>query len=113
MLYYLRQIILGKEYGPAVDWWSLGVTIYALITGLAPFMNSNSHQLQHAIIHSNVYYPPLLDSVTVDVLKGVRLSSCNYSYVCGETDFLFFNNMMLYCIVLYCIVLYCIVFDLL
>jgi serine/threonine protein kinase len=40
MTYRAPEIIAGARYGPAVDVWSAGITVYTLITGHDPWTTS-------------------------------------------------------------------------
>ena len=41
----------------AVDWWSLGILMYEMITGVTPFYNENRHKLMNSILNSKVVFP--------------------------------------------------------
>lgn len=43
--YLAPEILEMSGHGFAVDWWTLGVLIYEMITGRPPFMNKNHHKL--------------------------------------------------------------------
>ena len=36
-LYMAPEIFEGKPYGRSVDWWSMGIIVFEMIHGLAPF----------------------------------------------------------------------------
>ena len=54
--YLAPEIILVKGYNKAVDWWALGVLIYEMVAGFAPFMADQPIQLYEKIVAGKVYY---------------------------------------------------------
>ena len=72
-------------YNDSVDWWSLGVTVYKLLTGLRPFTNDRfqkfvdicgtmtrhvAHQApEYAMLFQEVTYPPHLSAEAVNFIE--------------------------------------------
>ncbi|XP_054273169.1 cAMP-dependent protein kinase catalytic subunit alpha-like [Macrosteles quadrilineatus] len=48
--YMAPEIIVGKGYDCAVDWWALGIIIYELCAGYRPFKHENPRKLQLLIL---------------------------------------------------------------
>eukprot|EP01086_Lenisia_limosa_P012688 TRINITY_DN41191_c0_g1_i1.p1 TRINITY_DN41191_c0_g1~~TRINITY_DN41191_c0_g1_i1.p1 ORF type:complete len:555 (-),score=116.35 TRINITY_DN41191_c0_g1_i1:238-1794(-) len=81
--YAAPEMIQGKAYqGPAVDMWSLGVLLYALICGCLPFEGDDLHSLYRQILSGKYeqmkYLTPEIDSLlrmmlTVDPTKRATL----------------------------------------
>lgn len=47
-----------KYIGEAADIWSLGVTLYAMVTGRVPWLASSAQDLQRIILSEPLAYPP-------------------------------------------------------
>ncbi len=48
--YIAPEVILGQGYGPAVDWWSIGIILYEFLVGYPPFRGKTVQELfQHAV----------------------------------------------------------------
>lgn len=58
-------------YGPAVDWWAMGVLLYEMLCGHAPFEAENEDDLFEAILNDEVVYPTWLHEDAAGILKSV------------------------------------------
>ncbi|KAB8339318.1 hypothetical protein FH972_022251 [Carpinus fangiana] len=66
--YMAPEIIQGKPYDAAVDWWSLGALGYDLLTGAPPFASQNHAKTQQKIVHGKVSMPYFLGPDSKDLL---------------------------------------------
>jgi len=48
--YLAPEFLTGGGHGKAVDWWSLGILLYEMITGLPPFFSQNVSQMYELIL---------------------------------------------------------------
>ena len=55
--YLAPEVLDMNGHGYAVDWWTLGVLIYEMITGRPPFMNKNNHKLGILIRQTDIIFP--------------------------------------------------------
>jgi serine/threonine protein kinase len=53
--YMPPEMIRGKAYNQAVDWWALGALIYEMVTGYPPFVHKNKTKLHHKILNEKVF----------------------------------------------------------
>ncbi|VDK69599.1 unnamed protein product [Litomosoides sigmodontis] len=67
--YLAPEVIDGKGYNKAVDWWSLGVLIYEMLTGLPPFQGDTLPNIYEEIITGQVDFPKTMDFLATDLIK--------------------------------------------
>lgn len=66
--YMAPEIILGKKYGKAVDWWSFGALGYDFLTGSPPFRGQNNAKVQENIVKQKLSLPFFLGPDAKDLL---------------------------------------------
>lgn len=70
---HFTQILQEMLYGPSVDWWALGVLLYEMLSGHAPFEAENEDDLFESILSEEVLYASWLSTEAVNILKAVSL----------------------------------------
>lgn len=66
--YMAPEVIQGKPYGKACDWWSLGALGYDLLTGSPPFKANNNAKVQEKILKQKLMLPYFLGPDAKDLL---------------------------------------------
>lgn len=65
------EIISGKQYDRAVDWWALGVLLFQMLLCQSPFKGDDEDEIFNAIEHDDVRYPINMPRQTVLVLQAL------------------------------------------
>ncbi|KAF9181159.1 AGC protein kinase Gad8 [Haplosporangium sp. Z 767] len=55
--YLAPELLLGQGYTKTVDWWTLGVLLYEMLTGLPPFYDENIHEMYRRILQDELRFP--------------------------------------------------------
>ncbi|KAI5295571.1 serine/threonine protein kinase psk1, partial [Ascosphaera atra] len=66
--YMAPEVVQGKQYGKACDWWSLGALGCDLLTGSPPFTGNNKAKVQDKIIKQKLNLPFYLTPDAKDLL---------------------------------------------
>ena len=81
--YMAPEVILGQDYGMAVDWWSFGALGFDLLTGSPPFRANNHAKIQEKILKQKLSLPYFLSPDAKDLLTRLlrkeprkRLGGC-------------------------------------
>ncbi|XP_066936599.1 microtubule-associated serine/threonine-protein kinase 3-like isoform X2 [Clytia hemisphaerica] len=55
--YIAPEVILRKGYGPAVDYWSLGIILYEFLIGVTPFFGETVSEVFDMILTGEIEWP--------------------------------------------------------
>ncbi|EDO00585.1 hypothetical protein SS1G_14455 [Sclerotinia sclerotiorum 1980 UF-70] len=55
--YLAPELLLGQGYTKTVDWWTLGVLLYEMLTGLPPFYDENTNEMYRKILSEPLNFP--------------------------------------------------------
>ncbi|GAB9467481.1 Agc protein kinase [Globisporangium polare] len=67
--YLAPEVFVNKEYGTAVDWWSFGVVVYEMLTGLPPWYSQNPHVMRKHILKKPLVFPSYVSEEARDLLR--------------------------------------------
>jgi len=68
--YIAPEILNYKPYNHSIDWWSLGVLMFEMLTGEAPFDGEEEEDLFRSIRCQRIRFPRWCTAETIDVLRG-------------------------------------------
>ncbi|KAK4979445.1 Serine/threonine-protein kinase [Elasticomyces elasticus] len=55
--YLAPELLHGTGYTKTVDWWTLGVLLYEMLTGLPPFYDENTNDMYRKILAEPLHFP--------------------------------------------------------
>ena len=69
--YFAPEMIKGKAYGKAVDWWSVGVLTFELAVKEPPFQHSDQLKLYEKILNARLKLPNHLSEEIKDFMHSL------------------------------------------
>ncbi|KAI8812359.1 molecular mechanism For the regulation of protein kinase B Akt By hydrophobic motif phosphorylation [Cladochytrium replicatum] len=75
--YLAPEVILGREYSFAADWWAYGVILFEMLCGFHPFYDEDPNKIRKLIVDGLIEFPHFVSKESVDLL--VRLLNRNPS----------------------------------
>ncbi|KAH3673066.1 hypothetical protein WICMUC_003899 [Wickerhamomyces mucosus] len=66
--YLAPELLLGNGYTKTVDWWTLGVLLYEMLTGLPPYYDENVTNMYQKILKDPLRFPNGFDADAKDIL---------------------------------------------
>lgn len=84
--YLAPELLLGQGYTKTVDWWTLGVLLYEMMTGLPPFYDENTNEMYRKILQDELRFPDDMSEDARSLLRGVNMP-CFFSSVMVANGF--------------------------
>ncbi|CDO95931.1 unnamed protein product [Kluyveromyces dobzhanskii CBS 2104] len=69
--YLAPELLLGQGYTKVVDWWTLGVLLYEMLTGLPPYYDEDVPKMYKKILQDPLRFPDDFDKDAKDLLIGL------------------------------------------
>ncbi|CAO3651006.1 unnamed protein product [Mucor hiemalis] len=75
--YMAPEILMGLEYDITVDWWSLGILLYDMMTGSPPFSSNNRKKTIDSILTKKISMPYYMTADAKDILSKLLRKNPN------------------------------------
>ncbi|XP_053306296.1 ribosomal protein S6 kinase beta-2 [Spea bombifrons] len=84
--YMAPEILAHKGHNRAVDWWSLGILLFDMLTGSPPFTANNRKKIIDKILKAKLSFPPYLTPDARDLLKKLLKKNPSHRLGSGPAD---------------------------
>ncbi|KAG9046592.1 hypothetical protein FS837_004011 [Tulasnella sp. UAMH 9824] len=71
--YIAPELLENQGYTKTVDWWTLGVLLYEMMTGLPPFYDENVNTMYQRILHDPLRFPEDMPSEARSIMTSLLL----------------------------------------
>lgn len=75
--YLAPEVLKGKGYGKAVDWWSYGSLLFEMLTGLPPFYSQDVQEMYRKIMTDKLKFPNGMGEDAKNLLEGLLQRDIN------------------------------------
>ncbi|KAJ1723366.1 Serine/threonine-protein kinase, partial [Coemansia erecta] len=69
--YLAPELLQGRGYTKTVDWWTFGVLLYEMMTGLPPFYDENVNEMYRRILEDELVFPQETGNRAKSLLRGL------------------------------------------
>ncbi|KAJ2776847.1 Serine/threonine-protein kinase [Coemansia javaensis] len=69
--YLAPELLQGRGYTKTVDWWTFGVLLYEMLTGLPPFYDENVNEMYRRILEDELVFPDDMGNRAKSLLRGL------------------------------------------
>lgn len=67
--YIAPEMLQQQPYTKSVDWWSFGILLYEMLTGLPPFYDSNTSKMYRKILSDDLEIPSFISDECADFIR--------------------------------------------
>lgn len=80
--YIAPEVLLNKGHGKGVDWWTLGILIYEMLTGEPPFIDDDPMGIYQKILGNKLSFPKGYDKAAKSLTKKFLTADLTKRYGC-------------------------------
>lgn len=80
--YIAPEVLLNKGHGKGVDWWTLGILVYEMLSGEPPFVDSDPMGIYQKILSGKLTFPRRYDKVAKSLTKKLLTHDLTKRYGC-------------------------------
>jgi protein kinase A len=80
--YIAPEVLLNKGHGKGVDWWTLGILLYEMMSGQPPFIDDDPMGIYQQILAGKVTFPKHLDRQAKSLIKKLLVADLTKRYGC-------------------------------
>lgn len=74
------EILMNEGHGKPVDWWTLGILLYEMIAGIAPFADDDPLTFYQNILKGRLHFPKNFDSDAKSLVKHLLVRDLSKRY---------------------------------
>lgn len=67
--YIAPEMLTQAPYTKSVDWWSFGIVVFEMLTGLPPFYDENTNNMYRMVLQEQVVFPPSMSPEAVNFIS--------------------------------------------
>ncbi|KAJ3278181.1 hypothetical protein HK104_002579, partial [Borealophlyctis nickersoniae] len=67
--YLAPELLIGAGYTKVVDWWTIGILLYEMLTGLPPFYDENTNEMYKKILTEELRVPDHVSPTATDLVQ--------------------------------------------
>lgn len=80
--YIAPEVLLNKGHGKGVDWWTLGILIYEMLTGEPPFVDDDPMGIYQKVLANKYSFPRGYDKYAKSLTKKLLTPDLTKRYGC-------------------------------
>eukprot|EP00923_Selenidium_pygospionis_P006047 GHVN01010421.1.p1 GENE.GHVN01010421.1~~GHVN01010421.1.p1 ORF type:complete len:320 (+),score=47.77 GHVN01010421.1:212-1171(+) len=80
--YLAPEVIQSKGHGKAVDWWALGVLIFEMISGWAPFEDKTPFGIYQKVLQGKIEFASCFDPSSKDLIRKLLVGDPSNRFGC-------------------------------
>jgi len=84
--YIAPEMLQQQPYTKSVDWWSFGILIFEMLTGLPPFYDENTNKMYRMIINDPIDFPDDMSPEAQDLISKLLDRNPATRLGAGPTD---------------------------